>query len=84
MAGQFLINNKIIAYLIYRQSLCPQYQTLGCWFVVIAYNCDKSFSRKFYFRMPIGKFEFVTNVYSPNISLWDSVLGFKNYFIVRH
>jgi hypothetical protein len=80
MEGQFLINNNTISYLIHGQPLCLQYQIQGCWFVVISYNNGDSFFRKFYFRKPIGKFESVTNVYSPEISLWGIGWGIKKLF----
>jgi hypothetical protein len=94
MEGQFLINNNTIANLIHGQPICLQYQTTGCWFVVIAYDNGDSFLQRFFFRKPnskilfrpwffrkaSGKFESVTNVYSPEITMWGIGWGIKKLF----
>lgn len=80
MEGQFLINNNTVAYLIHGQPLCLQYQTTGCWFVVIAYNNGDSIFKRLIFRKPNGKFESVTNVYSPEITMWGIGWGIKRLF----
>ncbi len=83
MEAQFLINNNAIAYLIHGQPLCLQYKTTGCWFVVIAYNNGESFFKRLFFRKSNGKFESVTNFYSPEITLWGVGWGVKKLFHKR-
>lgn len=83
MKGQFLVNNNTISYLIHGQPLCLQYQTTGCWFVVIAYNNGDSLFNRLFFRKSNGKFETVTNVYSPEITLWGIGWGIKKLFHKR-
>ena len=83
MEGHFLVNNNTVAYLIHGQPLCLQYQTTGCWFVVIAYNNGDSIFKRLIFRKPNGKFESVTNVYSPEITMWGIGFGIKKLFNKR-
>jgi hypothetical protein len=94
MKGDFLLNDHDVAYLIHGQSLRLEYQTEGCWFVVIAYDNGNSFLQRFFFRKPNsktffrpryfkkanGKFESVTNVYCREITMWGVGWGIKKLF----
>ncbi len=77
MNGSFLLNDKQLAYLIHGQPLKLEYQTEGCWFIVISYNNGASFFKRLFFRKANGIFETVTNVYSPEIKLWGIGWGIK-------
>lgn len=83
MNANFLLNNHGVAYLIHGQPFCLEYQTEGCWFVVINYNNGESFFRRPHFRKANGKFETVTNYYSPEITVWGIGWGIKRLFYKR-
>jgi hypothetical protein len=80
MKGDFLLNDHDVAYLIHGQSLRLEYQTEGCWFVVVAYNNGESFFRKLHFRKSEGVFESVTNKYNPSITMWGVGWSIKKLF----
>ena len=83
MNANFLLNDHGIAYLIHGQPFCLEYQSEGCWFLIINYNNGESFFRRPHFRKPNGKFNTVTNVYSPEITVWGVGWGIKRLFYKR-
>jgi hypothetical protein len=80
MTGRFLLNDNDLTYLIHGQVIKLEYQTTGCWFVVILYNNGESFFKRIFFRKKNGLFETVTNVYRPVIKLYGIGWGIKKLF----
>jgi hypothetical protein len=74
----FLINNKVVNYLIHGQPFTFRYQIEKCLFVVIHYNNElvhnrdrvKWLNKKYYIKKSEGVFTNVTNAFQPNITIY--------------
>lgn len=92
----FLINNKLVNYLIHGQPLSCEYRILGSLFVIIKYENElvhnweriKWYKKKYYLKKNKGIFNNFTNAYSPRITfycfgfgIWKITKEFKVNFV---
>lgn len=83
LTARFLLNDNIVAYLIHGQPFKLEYQTNGCWFIIISYDNGSSFFRRISLKKASGVFISVTNVYKPQIKVWGIGWGISKLFDQR-
>ena len=79
----FIMNNKLVNYLIHGQLVTCRYEIPTAWFVIIQYETElthnfersKWWKKKHYLRKNKGVIEYKTNAYSPKIKFYCFGLG---------